>query len=361
MSANSVSTKAKGSDTDALLAAKISQLEASKKPPQPPVNRKQELKKLMGSEGTAEEKLVALRRLHENLIVEESSKAKAADDYSRQLGLSNTHKKKLEQLCRELQVRNKSIVGDSQKAIQLEQDKRQELSAKFNDSIADISKKMEGQNAAFTENDSLREKLKTFMEQYEIREKQWEKQTQAHDLQLQLSEAKLNQANAVAKHWEEKALAYAENIEQLLDTEKALRGQLEVYTEKFDSFQNTLSQSNEVFGTFKTEMDKMTKTIKKFEKENKSLKKKNSEYEVKTINMLGERTDQLAELKTLRVQKGKLETLCRTMQTDRAAKKKELEELQAELKEVRGGADGAKAGDAGEKDAGEEESASKIS
>ena len=36
-----------------------------------------------------------------------------------------------------------------------------------------------------------------------------------------------------------------------------LRGQLSLYSEKFEEFQKTLTRSNEVFGTFKKEMDKV--------------------------------------------------------------------------------------------------------
>lgn len=39
--------------------------------------------------------------------------------------------------------------------------------------------------------------------------------------------------------------------------EEQLKAQLKVYTEKYEEFQNTLSKSNEVFGSFKTEMDKV--------------------------------------------------------------------------------------------------------
>ena len=50
--------------------------------------------------------------------------------------------------------------------------------------------------------------------------------------------------------------------------QEELRGQLSVYSEKFNSFQGTLNKSNEVFDTFKKEMARMTKTIKSLEKEN---------------------------------------------------------------------------------------------
>ena len=37
--------------------------------------------------------------------------------------------------------------------------------------------------------------------------------------------------------------------------------QLSMYTEKFEEFQKTLTKSNEVFGTFKKEMDKVKSMI----------------------------------------------------------------------------------------------------
>eukprot|EP01047_Picozoa_sp_COSAG01_P025361 COSAG01_NODE_1598_length_9772_cov_8.388671_5_plen_118_part_00 len=41
-----------------------------------------------------------------------------------------------------------------------------------------------------------------------------------------------------------------------------LRGQLAAYTEKFEGFQDTLTSSNEMFGSLKKEMDKMNRKIK---------------------------------------------------------------------------------------------------
>eukprot|EP00276_Gloeochaete_wittrockiana_P023406 CAMPEP_0184366002 /NCGR_PEP_ID=MMETSP1089-20130417/151510_1 /TAXON_ID=38269 ORGANISM="Gloeochaete wittrockiana, Strain SAG46.84" /NCGR_SAMPLE_ID=MMETSP1089 /ASSEMBLY_ACC=CAM_ASM_000445 /LENGTH=47 /DNA_ID= /DNA_START= /DNA_END= /DNA_ORIENTATION= len=46
----------------------------------------------------------------------------------------------------------------------------------------------------------------------------------------------------------------------IVQTENELRQQLAIYTEKFEQFQETLSKSNEVFSSFKLEMEKMTKT-----------------------------------------------------------------------------------------------------
>lgn len=52
-----------------------------------------------------------------------------------------------------------------------------------------------------------------------------------------------------------------------MTSEAQLKNQLNVYTEKYEEFQSTLNKSNEVFSSFRSEMDKMTKKIKKLEQE----------------------------------------------------------------------------------------------
>lgn len=59
-----------------------------------------------------------------------------------------------------------------------------------------------------------------------------------------------------------KALAHIEELVQKCkiqeESEKQLKAQLAVYTEKYQEFQTTLSKSNQVFETFKSEMDKVS-------------------------------------------------------------------------------------------------------
>ena len=53
------------------------------------------------------------------------------------------------------------------------------------------------------------------------------------------------------------SLEQQKRCEQLAKQEAELRAQLSLYSDKFDEFQRTLNKSNEVFGTFKKEMDKV--------------------------------------------------------------------------------------------------------
>eukprot|EP01111_Echinosteliopsis_oligospora_P007152 TRINITY_DN2181_c2_g1_i1.p1 TRINITY_DN2181_c2_g1~~TRINITY_DN2181_c2_g1_i1.p1 ORF type:complete len:337 (+),score=117.98 TRINITY_DN2181_c2_g1_i1:25-1035(+) len=252
-----------------------------------------EMKIAIDSIATMEERYKAVTAKYMQLLYDikrqdrdlQSSK-RQAEKFSKEKDLVQTElvktngvKVKLETLCRELQKQNKQVMEGSKRIATEEQEKRQELSKKFHNTIKEITTKMEEQNdermKQLKENDMLREKFKNFAEQYEVREQHFATQIKAKDLEQQLLEAKLKQQADIALQEALKAQAYKEQTVTLVMTENELRAQLSLYAEKFEQFQDTLTKSNDVFTTFKQEMQRMTKTIKKLEKENIALKKKN--------------------------------------------------------------------------------------
>ena len=81
-------------------------------------------------------------------------------------------------------------------------------------------------------------------------------------------EAKMAQQTVLAAEDKETSLTerrmlLAESLEQqkrceeLTQQEAELRGQLSLYSDKFEDFQKTLTKSNQMFTTFKKEMDKV--------------------------------------------------------------------------------------------------------
>jgi hydroxymethylpyrimidine pyrophosphatase-like HAD family hydrolase len=94
----------------------------------------------------------------------------ALSDYSKML----LGKDKLESLCRELQKHNKLIKDENLLRIKEEEEKRKEISAKFQIAIDDINKQVSSNadknNSIMQENANLTNKMKTLLEQYEIRE-----------------------------------------------------------------------------------------------------------------------------------------------------------------------------------------------
>lgn len=234
---------------------------------------------------------------------------------------STAMKGKLETLCRELQRQNKQVMEDAKRQANEEHTKRQELSGKFHSTIKEITDKMEEQAEErlrqLRENEMLRENLKNLKEQYQIREQHYATQMKAKDLERQLLEAKLKQQADIALQEALKAQAYKEQIASLAKTEGELRNQLSLYAEKFEQFQDTLTKSNDVFTTFKQEMERMTKTIKQREKENGILKKKSEQSDITLIELVEERNGLKKQLDTVKAQKAKLEGLCRALQADR--------------------------------------------
>uniref|UniRef100_A0A672SEU0 Alpha-taxilin-like n=1 Tax=Sinocyclocheilus grahami TaxID=75366 RepID=A0A672SEU0_SINGR len=252
--------------------------------------------------------------------------------------LRNEHSKailarsKLESLCRELQRHNRTLKEDGVQRARLEEEKRKEVTTHFQVTLNDIQAQMEQHNKRNAnlrqENMELADKLKKLIEQYELREEHIDKVFKQKDLQQQLVDAKLHQAQALLKgsedrHQKEKDFLLKEAAESqrmyelMKQQEVHLKQQLSLYTEKFEEFQNTLSKSNEVFTTFKQEMEKMTKKIKKLEKETTMYRSRWESSNKALLEMAEEKTLRDKEFESLQVKVQRLEKLCRALQMER--------------------------------------------
>lgn len=241
-------------------------------------------------------------------------------------------KSKLESLCRELQKHSKMIKDEAVKRAQLEEAKRKEVADSFQSTIEDVTSRMtansERNNALRDQNEELASKMKHLVDQYEKREEQIEKILKHKDLECQLAQAKLDRAEAekkeiLEKSEKEKELLLAQTLESVKKTqmleqnEKHLRAQIELYTEKYDEFQSTLSKSNTVFNNFKSEMAQMTKKIKKLEKEIQMWKGRWETSNTQLEKVTKEKEAQESDLKDARGKTAKLEKLCRALQQER--------------------------------------------
>ena len=116
-------------------------------------------------------------------------------------------------------------------------------------------------------------------------------------------------------------------------TEAELRSQLNIYVEKFkqvrlpqrymptisngsqrSQVEDTLNNSNELFLTFRKEMEEMSKKTKRLEKENHTLNRKHEQTNRNILEMAEERTRNQEELERWRRKCQHLEALCRRMQ-----------------------------------------------
>ncbi|GAB1288977.1 Alpha-taxilin [Apodemus speciosus] len=305
---------------------------------------------------TPEEKLAALCKKYAELLEEHRNaqkQMKLLQKKQTQLVQEKDHlrgehskavlaRSKLESLCRELQRHNRSLKEEGVQRAREEEEKRKEVTSHFQVTLNDIQLQMEQHNERNSklrqENMELAERLKKLIEQYELREEHIDKVFKHKDLQQQLVDAKLQQAQEMLKeaeerHQREKEFLLKEAVESqrmcelMKQQETHLKQQLALYTEKFEEFQNTLSKSSEVFTTFKQEMEKMTKKIKKLEKETTMYRSRWESSNKALLEMAEEKTLRDKELEGLQVKIQRLEKLCRALQTERNDLSKRVQDL----------------------------------
>ncbi|CAL8315366.1 unnamed protein product [Lota lota] len=238
----------------------------------------------------------------------------------------------LEGLCRELQKHNKTLKEETLRRCREDEEKRKEVSSHFQSTLNDIQVQIEQysgrNNKLCQENKNLADKLESLMHQYEQREESLEKVNHHRDLQHKLAEAKLEQANALLaeaedKHRREKEYLLVQAAHWKLQTKElkeqgtVMQTQLTLYSQKFDEFQATLSKSNDIYVSFKQEMDKMTKKMKKLEKESDVWKERFESCNKALADMVTERAEKGKEFELFVLKISKLETLCRALQEER--------------------------------------------
>ncbi|XP_019196632.1 PREDICTED: alpha-taxilin-like [Ipomoea nil] len=230
---------------------------------------------------------------------------------------------RLESLCRELQRQNKVLMEECKRVSTEGQNLRLDISNKFRDAIKEVSNRMEEQKdeclSQLKENETLKSKLKQVTDQYAIAEQQYTQKLKQKDLELQIADLKIKQHEEKILQEESQMKLYAEQVSELLMTEKNLRLQLAADGEKFQQFQEALSKSNEVFEAFKQEIDKMSKSIKELKNENTFLKSKCEGTDIALIELAEEREQLKKQLEKMRNQKERLESLCRSLQAERKA------------------------------------------
>ncbi|KAM5163730.1 beta-taxilin [Mantella aurantiaca] len=304
---------------------------------------------------TPEEKLEALAKKYAELLEEHHTEQKQMKQLQkRQLQLvkekdqlQSDHSKailarsKLESLCRELQRHNKTLKEETIQRAREDEEKRKEITNHFQITLADIQSQIEQQsernNKLCMENAELADKLKSIVSQYEGREEHLEKIFKQRELQQKLVDARLEQAQEHIKEAEEKhkrekdflltqAAEWKLQTKMLTEQETMLKTQIALYSERFDEFQNSLTKSNEVFTTFKKEMEKMTKKMKKLEKDTNTWKTRFENCNKALLDMIEEKAMKAKEYDCFVVKIERLEKLCRALQEERIELYKRIKE-----------------------------------
>nr|CAH0112038.1 unnamed protein product [Daphnia galeata] len=295
-----------------------------------------------------EEKLKVLTHKYAELLEENRSSAsslkihekhvlvlqKEKEQLQMENGKSLLARSRLEELCRELQRQNKVVKEESMVRVREEEERRKEVSTKFQTTLAEVSALLQQNNdknqKLRDENSEMASKLQMLCDQYSLREQHLEKLGKQYDIERQLNEAKLakirmDSAEAKEKLLKEKQILlldlteYQKKCQVMQEEEVGLRHQLSMYTDKYDDFQKALKASNQQFSCFKSQMDEMTKKLKSLEKETALWKQRWEKSNSLLTEMASEKKQRDSELLTTTKQLAQLEKLCRAMQTERAS------------------------------------------
>ncbi|NXJ19304.1 TXLNB protein, partial [Dicrurus megarhynchus] len=250
---------------------------------------------------------------------------------------------KLESLCRELQRHNKNLKEETIQRAREEDEKRKEITNHFQGTLSEIQAQIEQQSERnmklCQENTELAEKLKSIIDQYELREEHLDKIFKHRELQQKLVDAKLEQSQEMMKeaedrHQKEKeyllnqAAEWKLQAKMLKEQETVLQAQITLYSERFEEFQKTLTKSNEVFATFKQEMEKMTKKMKKLEKDTATWKSRFENCNRALLDMIEEKAMRSKEYECFMLKIQRLENLCRALQEERNELYKKIKQAQ---------------------------------
>ncbi|RKP10934.1 Taxilin family, partial [Thamnocephalis sphaerospora] len=292
-----------------------------------------EMMQMIRAQGDQSEKLVTLHQRYMRLFLDmkrleyectqsrmrETILACEKDTAFSRLDRELSVKHRLERLCRELQRENKRIKDEGNLLAVKEQRKREELTLQFENALRTVRSTSgdtdeDQQQRQRADGIVMREKLRGFLEQYELREKHFNCVMRSKDLELQLFEARLAQQRQLAEQEGSKNTSLRNQVATFVRTEGELRKQLSVYVEKFRQVEETLNKSNELFTTFRSEMEQMTKKTKRLEKENATLRVKTDTMNRNILEMAEECKRAQKMLSTSEKKRQKLEDLCRALQ-----------------------------------------------
>ncbi|KAL8826223.1 MAG: hypothetical protein Q9191_003934 [Dirinaria sp. TL-2023a] len=329
-------------ETGKLLAAKINQLEldaAGEKDQEAEIEREvkkanRDLSNLLNGMETPLSRLEVVQKKYTELLADmkrldrdNMKSKKRADQLQKEkdqgrseLGKTITIKEKLEKLCRELSRENKKMKDEHKRLEDTEKRSRHHLGESIESLLLNIEHAMkqkenpESQKLNMELDELFRQKFKSFIEQYELRELHFQSLMRTKECEVQYNLARYEQQRKEAENQVKKSQTLTAQVSTFSQTETELRSQLNIYVEKFKQVEDTLNNSNDLFLTFRKEMEEMSKKTKRLEKENLTLTRKHDLTNRNILEMAEERTRSNKELETLRKKNSTLESVIRRMQ-----------------------------------------------
>jgi len=164
---------------------------------------------------------------------------KEKEEVSKNLTKEKAMKDKLEKLSRELTRENKKLKEDLRDEKDTGSDRNEELHRKLEHLVLDVEEVIsdrrppERQTAELEQDKLFREKFTSFLHQYELRELYFQSMLRMKDLEIAYQMSRHDQLKKAQESELSKSHQLTRQVSTFSQTENELRGQLNVYVEKF--------------------------------------------------------------------------------------------------------------------------------
>ncbi|KAL1840364.1 hypothetical protein VTJ49DRAFT_537 [Mycothermus thermophilus] len=268
--------------------------------------------------------LLAEMKRHERESIKNKKRGdqlqKDKDNSRNELNKTVSLKEKLEKLCRELQKENNKLknenktLSDTQIRSQNTWDERYSGLLRRLDEYQEEKDNPRKQVVDMEVEDLFRQRFKSFIDQYELRELHFHSQMRTKELEVQYNLARYEREKKNYEAELARSRQLNAQVQTFSKTEAELRQQLNVYVDKFKQVEDTLNNSNDLFMTFRKEMEDMSKKTKRLERENENLKRKHDQVNGNILKMAEERNKNLSEIEELKKKCEKLNGIIKQMQ-----------------------------------------------
>ncbi|KAK4195798.1 myosin-like coiled-coil protein-domain-containing protein [Triangularia verruculosa] len=268
--------------------------------------------------------LLAEMKRHERESIKNKKRGdqlqKDKDNTRTELNKTTSLREKLEKLCRELQKENNKLKNENKTLTDTQIRSQQTWDERYSGLLRRMDDQQEEKDnprkqvVDMNTEKFFRERFKSMIDQYELRELHFHSQMRTKELEVQYNLARFEREKKNYEAELTRSRQLNAQVQTFSQTESELRHQLNVYVEKFKQVEDTLNNSNELFMTFRKEMEDMSKKTKRLERENETLKRKHDHVNSNILKMAEERTKNLTEVEDLKKKVDKLNGIIRQMQ-----------------------------------------------
>lgn len=270
-------------------------------------------------------------KIHGEITLFSDVHSKEAEDLSKR----KIQKEKLEELSNQLSKNKAVLIEESKRRGEEEQKRKQAVNEQFSKTVQDISRKLEENGELrlknIEENEQLKTDLRGVLDHYHAVETEFEGKLNDIDKDLAVASEKLVAQEKIYEEVLKLSTEWQDRVTKQTETEAELRAKLKHYADRFDHFQTSISQSSEMFGKYKSEMESLTTALHNVERENADLSAKASASTASLKGVRDEKDRVVAEVEKVKKQSEKLSALMTVLENDIVSKKAEVARRQALL------------------------------